>query len=144
MPVTENEEKIRKQVLELQEFYKHLLLYGLIVLASILLRVLLNHDYFWPIWIIIIGGTYLGTRAIRLGLLPLVEEVFPFMSPRWVDQEVQRRLEEEKEKNKQAPKSTKQKKPQPAVTPEKIPAASVAKPKGKKTEPAKKTQKKSS
>lgn len=88
----ETREQVKARLEQLQIFYKNTLLYVCTVIGSILLRVILDNDYFWPIWVILIGGGYLGARAVNLGLLPLMEEIFPFMRRSWAEEETQRRL----------------------------------------------------
>lgn len=133
----ENREQVKARLEQLQIFYKHTLLYVCAVIGSILLRIILDHDYFWPIWVILIGGGYLGSRAVNLGLLPLVEEIFPFMRQDWAEEETQRRLTTKN--NNKAPTKTASPAPTPglenAATPEEDAADQKA---TKKSSPTKK------
>ncbi len=106
MPKTEMEIHIRKFVLQLQGFYKSLLIYCAISIAFIVMWVVLNNDYFWPIWFILIFGIILFVRAVRLGIVPLFEDIFPFIHYQWVEEEVKKRLDKEIKKEKSLKKKS--------------------------------------
>jgi hypothetical protein len=126
---TLKEEQVRKQVRKLRSLYEGLTKYALAVLLSIFIWVMTGTEYFWPVWVIVIGAFALIMRAINLGLTPLMKDIFPFFDPAWEDKEVKRIMKQ----GTYAPAWT-----APTTTGKIEKAAEKANP-GKKKTPAKKT-----
>ncbi|MEN8236513.1 MAG: 2TM domain-containing protein [Pseudomonadota bacterium] len=94
MADNQSEFEIRQRVKNLREFYRHLTIYGVVNLSLILIWAISGGGYFWPIWVIVGWGVGIGLQAISLGLVPVIEDIFPFFSPEWEDQQVKEMMKE--------------------------------------------------
>lgn len=84
--MTGEEEKIREQVRELRSFYTNILIFSGVSILSILAWLLSGGGKFWPIWVLIGSGLAVGLQAFRLGMMPILEEWFPFLTTAWEEQ----------------------------------------------------------
>ncbi|MBY0292398.1 MAG: 2TM domain-containing protein [Alphaproteobacteria bacterium] len=95
-----NEHQARDHVKKLRRFYTDALIYAVVNLGLILIWAIAGGGYFWPIWVIVGWGIGLGVHAFSLGLIPQVNSVVPFMTPKWEEEEVRRLMAKEKEPKK--------------------------------------------
>ncbi len=91
-----SEREIRQKIKNLREFYRQLTVYGAVNVCLILIWAISGAGYFWPIWVIIGWGIGLGLQAVSLGVLPVLEDIFPFFSTSWEEQQVQKALKNQK------------------------------------------------
>jgi hypothetical protein len=89
------EEKIRENVRELRSFYTNTLIFAGVSILSILAWLLSGGGKFWPIWVLIGSGLAIGLQAFRLGMMPILEEWFPFLTTEWEEQRVASILKED-------------------------------------------------
>lgn len=85
-------QSLRLKIRELREFYKSLLIYGIVCVFSIIVWLSMGAGVFWPIWVILGCGINVGLKALTLGQLPWVEEFFPFLGSKWEDEQFERTL----------------------------------------------------
>lgn len=95
----ESEHHIRERIRELKEYYTNLVIYGVVVLACLIIWMTTGGP-FWPIWVIVALGAVSLLKGIRLGLFPKLSEVFPFLKSDWEEEQIRVALEENKETNK--------------------------------------------
>lgn len=95
MADNQSELEIRQRVKNMREFYRHLTVYGVVNLSLILIWAISGGGYFWPIWVLVGWGVGIGLQAVSLGLIPVIEDVFPFFSPDWEEAQVKKLLKEE-------------------------------------------------
>lgn len=114
------EEQIRERVREMRSFYINVLTYGGVSVLCIFAWLLSGGGKFWPIWVIIGGGLAVGLQAFRLGLIPMMADWFPFLSPEWEEHQVAE-MRKTKEKKMSPPKPMEKK-----VIPVKVAAKSKA------------------
>lgn len=88
--------EIRQRVKNLREFYRHLTIYGVVNVSLILIWAISGGGYFWPIWVLVGWGVGIGLQAVSLGLVPVIEDIFPFFSPEWEEKQVKKMLKESK------------------------------------------------
>ncbi|MEI8295616.1 MAG: 2TM domain-containing protein [Alphaproteobacteria bacterium] len=86
--MTVQEEKIRENVRELRSFYTNALIFAGVSALSVLAWLLSGGGRFWPIWVLIGSGLAIGLQAFRLGMMPILEEWFPFLTTEWEEQKV--------------------------------------------------------
>jgi hypothetical protein len=91
-----NEHQAREHVKKLRRFYTDGLIYIAVNLGLILIWAIAGGGYFWPIWVIVGWGIGLGVHAFSLGLIPQVNSVVPFMTPKWEEEEVRRLMTKDK------------------------------------------------
>jgi hypothetical protein len=90
----ENEQKIREHLQQLKQFYTNLVTYGAIFLSTILIWMITGGP-FWPIWVLFGLGTASVMQAIRIGLLPIFENIFPFLRADWEEEQLQQMMDRE-------------------------------------------------
>lgn len=95
-----NELQAREHVKKLRRFYTDALIYGAVNLGLVLIWAIAGGGYFWPIWVIVGWGIGLGVHAFSLGLLPQIEVMIPFMTPKWEEDEVKRLMKSGQESKK--------------------------------------------
>ncbi|MDP3371786.1 MAG: 2TM domain-containing protein [Candidatus Paracaedibacteraceae bacterium] len=83
---------LRLKIRELREFYKSLLIYGIVCVLSIIVWLSMGAGVFWPIWVILGCGINVGLKALTLGQLPWVEECFPFLGSKWEDDQFEKNI----------------------------------------------------
>ena len=94
-----NEHNAREYVKKLRRFYTDALIYVVVNLGLVLIWAISGGGYFWPIWVIVGWGIGLGVHAFSLGLVPQVNAMVPFLTPKWEEDEVRRLMKkEQKEK----------------------------------------------
>lgn len=125
-----SEEQLREQVRNLKAFYTNLVIYGGVSAACILVWIMTG-GYFWPIWPIVAFVIMSLIQGIKLGTLPMLEDIFPFLSPDWEQKQVEC-MKDSKEKPrasasseaifspKVTPKATKKTKPSKAGAAKKV------------------------
>jgi hypothetical protein len=85
----EEESKIRERLKELKTFYTNLVIYGGVSIACILIWLLTGAGAFWPIWPIFGFALAALLQGIRLGALPMLEDIFPFLKPDWEEKQLE-------------------------------------------------------
>ena len=94
-----NEHNAREYVKKLRRFYTDALIYVVVNLGLVLIWAISGGGYFWPIWVIVGWGIGLGVHAFSLGLVPQVNAMVPFLTPKWEEDEVRRLMKKgQKEK----------------------------------------------
>ncbi len=96
MADNQTEFKVRQRYNNLREFYRHLTLYGVVNLSLILIWAVSGGGYFWPITVLVVWGVVIGLHAVSLGLVPIIDDIFPFFSSDWEEQQVKKMLKESK------------------------------------------------
>lgn len=95
--LSEEEIKIRERVKSLKEFYTNLVIYSMICLACIIIW-LSTGGGFWPIWVIFALGISAAIQGLRLGIFPMLVDIFPFLKPEWEEQQVKTLLKKPEDK----------------------------------------------
>lgn len=83
-----NEDKIKEKVHNMRQFYVNCTIFGVVVVASVLIWALTGGGYFWPAWVIFGGGIGLALQAISIGAFPVLNEYFPFFKQDWEDKQI--------------------------------------------------------
>lgn len=103
----EKEHEIREHVKALKDFYTNLVLFGAIIVACVIIW-LSSGGPFWPIWVIIGLGISAILQGSRLGVIPMLPEVLPFLKKDWEEQQIKTLLNDDTVK--EAPKKKTQEK----------------------------------
>lgn len=83
------EEQLREQIRNLKVFYTNLAIYGGVSIACILIWLLTGAGPFWPIWPIFGFALAALFQGIKLGALPMLEDVLPFLKPDWEEKQIE-------------------------------------------------------
>lgn len=89
----DKEKEVREKVQALRQFYQNLLNYGAISLFCCLIW-LTTGGTFWPLWVLIGFIISATVQALNLGMLPVLEDIFPFFRPDWEERQVQLMMKE--------------------------------------------------
>jgi hypothetical protein len=87
-----SEADVKARVKELRNFYVDLTLYGAVNLGLILIWAISGGGYFWPIWVIVGWGIGMVLKAISLGMIPALADLFPFFDKTWEEQQIKRMM----------------------------------------------------
>lgn len=101
----DKEQKLREHLRDLKQFYTNLVTYGAIFIATLIIWMITGGP-FWPIWVLFGLGTAAIMQAIRLGLLPVFENFFPFLRPDWEDEQLRQMVDQEEKPTRSSPKKT--------------------------------------
>ena len=93
-------DQVRQKVCDLKKFYTNILTYVAVSFFCILLWLAGDRGFFWPVWVIL--GFFIASlsQAIRVGYLPVIENIFPFLQQNWEEEQVQAILKKERIKQK--------------------------------------------
>lgn len=86
----ERYQKVKKQVQELKEFYRHLLIYVIIMAVIIFINLKYTPEVLWFFWTLFGWGIGLFFHAMK------VFNFFPFFDKEWEDKKIKEFMEEEK------------------------------------------------
>ncbi len=101
-----DEREIREKVRALRQFYTNLMIYGAVSVMCFLIWAMTG-GYFWPIWVILgfVGSSIL--QGIKLGMFPVLEDIFPFLKPDWEEEQVKTLLNDQENQEKKSVKKKK-------------------------------------
>lgn len=114
-----NEKEIREKIKMLRQFYTNLMIYAAIGLLCLCVWITTGGT-FWPLWVILGFVISAFLQGIKLGMFPIVEDIFPFLKPEWEEEKLRDHLETntssffsspEKEKSKSEKSSNRVSKP---------------------------------
>ncbi len=98
------EEQARQKASEQRKLYVNVTLYGVINLVAILIWAFSGGGYFWPMWLIFIGGIILVIRSVKVGLFPTaISEYLPFLQEEWVEERAKELLKDQKKSGAKTP-----------------------------------------
>ncbi|WP_264559205.1 2TM domain-containing protein [Flavobacterium sp. N2270] len=86
----ERYQKVKKQVQELKEFYRHLLIYVIIMAVIIFINLKYTPEVLWFFWTLFGWGIGLFFHAMK------VFNFFPFFDKEWEEKKIKEFMEEEK------------------------------------------------
>jgi len=86
----ERYQKVKKQVQELKGFYRHLLIYVIIMAVIIFINLKYTPEVLWFFWTLFGWGIGLFFHAMK------VFNFFPFFDKEWEDKKIKEFMEEEK------------------------------------------------
>ena len=94
---TENDferyQKARKRVKEIKGFYRHLLIFSIVMIGIIYINLKYTPEVLWFIWVIIGSGIPLVLHGMK------VFNLFPFFNTNWEEKKIKQFMEEEKSNN---------------------------------------------
>jgi ABC-type transport system involved in cytochrome bd biosynthesis fused ATPase/permease subunit len=85
----ERYQKAQKRVKEIKGFYRHLLVFSIVMMGMIFINVKYTPGHFWSIWVILSSGIPLIIHAIK------VFKLIPFFSSNWEEKKIKQFIEEE-------------------------------------------------
>jgi hypothetical protein len=100
------EQEAREYLRQLKNFYTNLVIYGT-VFAICFLIWLANGGSFWPIWVLLALGASAFIQGLKLGIFPMLKDLFPFLRSDWEEQRLKEIFEKESLKGYKSPSSDK-------------------------------------
>lgn len=94
---TEHETELRERLKELKQFYTNLVTYSAVFLSTVIIWIITGGP-FWPIWVLFGLGLSAVMQALRLGMLPVLGDIFPFLKPDWEDEQLHKLIHKEESK----------------------------------------------
>jgi hypothetical protein len=87
------EEKIRKKVKDLRQFYRDLTTFCVVNAVFILIWLTFeNGGPFWPKYVLLVSGITLIFKAYHMNIFPLLLYHFSFLTPEWEEKKVKKLL----------------------------------------------------
>lgn len=85
MGATPEEIKLRvaHKVKQIRGFYINLTVYCAVFFGCVIAWLAMGGGAFWPIWVLIGCGVAAFSEALRLGLLPVLGDILPFLRDDW-------------------------------------------------------------
>ncbi len=84
--VTEDEQKVFKQVQAIKGFYSHLTTYVLVISMLFVINLVTNPDYIWAFWPALGWGVGIASHGLR------AFDVFKLFGPEWEKKQIEKRL----------------------------------------------------
>ncbi|WP_373869502.1 2TM domain-containing protein [Agarivorans gilvus] len=84
--VTEDEQKVFKQVQAIKGFYSHLTSYVLVICMLFVINLVTHPEYIWAFWPALGWGIGLASHGLR------VFDVINFFGPQWEKKQIEKRL----------------------------------------------------
>ncbi len=77
--------RIANKVKQIRGFYVNLTVYSAVFFGCIIAWLAMGGGAFWPIWVLIGCGVAAFSEGLRLGLLPVLGDILPFLREDWED-----------------------------------------------------------
>ena len=90
----DREKEVREKVRALRQFYTNLMIYGAITLLCLCIWVTTGGS-FWPLWVFLGFVISAFLQGIKVGMFPIVEDIFPFLKPEWEEEKIKDHLKSE-------------------------------------------------
>ena len=94
---TENEferyQKAQNRVKEIKGFYRHLLIFSIVMIAMIYINLKYTPEVLWFVWVIIGSGIPLILHGLK------VFNLLPFFNANWEEKKIKQFMKEEKSNN---------------------------------------------
>lgn len=89
MGATPEEIKLRisNKIKQIKGFYINLTVYCAVFFGCIIAWLAMGGGVFWPIWVLIGCGVAAFSEAMRLGLLPILGDILPFLRDEWEERQ---------------------------------------------------------
>ncbi len=108
MTTPDMNEKISQKVKQIKGFYINLTVYIAIFFACVIAWMAMGGGAFWPIWVLMGCGIAAFSEGLRIGMLPVLSDILPFLREDWEEKQKKtllKHLEKEDQKAK-SPKSS--------------------------------------
>lgn len=90
----DNEQKAREYLRQLKTYYTNLVIYGAVLLTCLVVWVSTGGS-FWPMWVLLALGASAFVQGLKLGIFPMLKDLFPFLRPDWEEKRLKELFEEE-------------------------------------------------
>jgi hypothetical protein len=94
---TEHEQDLRERLKDLKQFYTNLVTYGAVFCSTVIIWMITGGP-FWPIWVLFGLGLSALMQALRLGMVPVLGDIFPFLKPDWEEEQLQKLVDKQEPK----------------------------------------------
>lgn len=78
---------VKDHIRNLRHFYTNILMYGGVILLCLCIW-LTTGGAFWPLWVIVAFSVSTVVQAVKLGMCPIISDMFPFLKPDWEEEKV--------------------------------------------------------
>ncbi len=96
--MTDNEQKAREYFRQLKTYYTNLVIYGAVLFICLIVWASTGGS-FWPIWVLLALGASAFVQGLKLGIFPMLKDLFPFLRPDWEEKRLKELFEEESHQN---------------------------------------------
>jgi hypothetical protein len=100
-------EKIEQRVREVKGFYINLTVYIAVFIGCIVAWMAMGGGAFWPIWVLLGCGVAAFAEGLRLGMLPILSEILPFLRDDWEETKKKELMKKISKEDDGAPKKKK-------------------------------------
>lgn len=90
----DNEQRAREYLKDLKTYYTNLVIYGGVFVVCLVVW-LSTGGSFWPIWVLLALGASAFVQGLKLGIFPMLKDVFPFLRPDWEEKRLKELFGEE-------------------------------------------------
>ncbi|MBX9976698.1 MAG: 2TM domain-containing protein, partial [Alphaproteobacteria bacterium] len=91
------------KVKQLKGFYINLTVYTAVFFGCVIAWLAMGGGAFWPIWVLLGCGIAAFSEGLRLGMLPVLSDILPFLRDDWEEKQTKILLKSF-EKDKKTPK----------------------------------------
>lgn len=99
MSDSENE-IIEEKVRQIKGFYINITIYVAVFLGCVIAWLAMGGGVFWPIWVLLGCGITAFSEGLRIGVFPVLSDIFPFLRDEWEENEKKRLLKHRKKPTK--------------------------------------------
>jgi hypothetical protein len=82
-------EKTLHKVKQLKNFYINMTIYTAVFIGCVIAWLAMGGGPFWPIWVLLGCGIAAFSEGIRLGMLPVLSDILPFLREDWEEKQTQ-------------------------------------------------------
>lgn len=86
------EEKVSEKVQQIKGFYINITVYCAVFVGCIVAWLAMGGGAFWPIWVLLGCGIAAFSEGLRIGMLPVLSDIFPFLRDDWEETQKKRLL----------------------------------------------------
>lgn len=92
-------EKIEEKIQQIKGFYINVTVYVAIFVGCVIAWLAMGGGAFWPIWVLLGCGIAAFSEGLRIGMLPVLSDILPFLRDDWEESQKKRLLKHAKKQD---------------------------------------------